>query len=139
VGELLACRLPPATVAARVPLPALLAGPTGKVVGDRGSLSQALVEPLFPPGSRLLTELRKDLKTKLLPRFEKLVLRTRARSERVTDHLNNSCPSEPSRQRCVATFPVNVVPGVIADTSQEKEPALHLRTAESAPVPPLVL
>jgi Transposase DDE domain len=139
VGGLLAGRLPPATVDARAPAPALLAGSTGKVGGDRGSRSQALVEPLFPPGSHLLTTRRKDLKTNLLPRFETLGLRTRARSDRVTDHRKNSCPSAPARQRCVATSLVNVVTGGIASTAQEKEPALHIRTAESAPVPLLVL
>jgi hypothetical protein len=139
VGGLLACRLTPANVDDRVPVPALLAGLTGKVFGDRGYISQALFEQLFPQGIQLITKLRKDMKNKLLPLFDKLLLRKRSLIESVNDQLKNICQIEHSRHRCMANFLVNVVTGLIAYTYQEKKPALHLRMAESEPVPLLVL
>ena len=81
VGELLACRLTVANVEDRVPVPALVAKVRGKVFGDRGSISQALFNSLFTHGVHLIPKLRKDMKNKLLPMLDNLLLRKRSLSE----------------------------------------------------------
>jgi hypothetical protein len=78
VGELLACRLTAANVDDRKPVPALLARMKGKVFGDRGYISQALFTNLFAQGVQLITKLRKDMKNKLLPVLDNLLLRKRS-------------------------------------------------------------
>jgi hypothetical protein len=139
VGELLACRLTVANVDDRVPVPALVAKVQGKVFGDRGYISQALFDTLFAQGVQLITKLRKDMKNKLLPMMDKLLLRKRSLIETVNDQLKNISQIEHSRHRSVTNFLVNLVAGLIAYTYQPKKPSLHIRMPQNASVPPVVL
>lgn len=127
VGELLACRLTVANVDDRKPVPHLLKDLHGKVFGDRGYISQALFETLFAHGVQLITKLRKDMKNKLMPMLDKLLLRKRSLIETVNDQLKNISQIEHSRHRSVANFLVNLVAGLIAYTYQAKKPSLHIR------------
>jgi hypothetical protein len=104
LGELLACRLTVANVDDRAPVPALVAKVQGKVFGDRGYISQALFETLFTQGVQLITKLRKDMKNKLLPMVDKLLLRKRSLIETVNDQLKNISQIEHSRHRSVTNF-----------------------------------
>lgn len=132
VGELLACRLTLANVDDRVPVPALVAKVKGKVFGDRGYISQALFDTLFAQGVQLITKLRKDMKNKLLPMMDKLLLRKRSLIETVNDQLKNISQIEHSRHRSVTNFLVNLVAGLIAYTYQPKKPSLHIRMPPDA-------
>jgi hypothetical protein len=116
LGEIVACCLTAANVDDRQPVPHLLHGLHGKVFGDRGYISQALFTSLFAQGVQLITKLRKDMKSKLLPLMDKLLLRKRALIETVNDQLKNISQIEHSRHRSVATFLVNLVAGLIAYT-----------------------
>lgn len=127
VGELLACRLTVANVDDRVPVPALVAKMHGKIFGDRGYISQTLFDTLFAHGVQLITKLRKDMKNKLLPMMDKLLLRKRSVIETVNDQLKNISQIDHSRHRSVTNFLVNLVAGLIAYTYQPKKPSLHIR------------
>lgn len=107
--------------------------------GDRGYISQALFEKLFAHGVQLITKLRKDMKNKLLPVLDKLLLRKRALIEPVNDQLKNISQIEPSRHRSVANFLVNLVAGLIAYTYQEQKPSLHIRMPHAKSFPVLAL
>lgn len=139
VGELLACRLTVANVDDRVPVPALVAEVRGKVFGDRGYISQALFATLFAQGVQLITKLRKDMKNKLFPMIDKLLLRKRSVIETVNDQLKNISQIEHSRHRSVTNFLVNLVAGLIAYTYQPKKPSLHIRMPQDASTSLLVL
>jgi hypothetical protein len=139
VGELLACRLTVANVDDRVPVPALVAKVKGKVFGDRGYISQALFDTLFAQGIQLITKLRKDMKNKLLPMMDKLLLRKRSLIETVNDQLKNISQIEHSRHRSVPNFLVNLVAGLIAYTYQPKKPSLHIRMPQDTAWPVVVL
>jgi len=121
-GELVACCLTAAKVAARQPVPHLVSSLLGKVCGDRGSISQALFTSLCAHGVQLLTKLRKDMKNTLLPLMEKLLLRKRSLIETVNDQLTNISQIEHSRHRSVANFLVNLLAALIAYTYQPKKP-----------------
>lgn len=139
VGELLACRLTVANVDERVPVPALVAKVKGKVFGDRGYISQALFATLFAHGVQLITKLRKDMKNKLLPMLDKLLLRKRSLIETVNDRLKNISQLEHSRHRSVTHFLVNLVAGLIAYTYQPQKPSLHIRRPQDTSLPMVVL
>lgn len=139
LGEVLACHLTPAKVDDRRPVPGLVKGLQGKVFGDRGYISQALFAGLFAKGVQLMTKLRKDMKNKLLSLGDKLLLRNRSLIETVNDQLKNICQIEHSRHRCIATFLVNLVAGLIAYTYREKKPSLHLRTTQATELSVLAL
>jgi len=122
-----------------MPVPGLVKGLQGKVFGDRGYISQALFEALFAQGVPLITKLRKDMKNKLLPLMDKLLLRKRSLIETVTDQLKNICQIEHSRHRSVANFVVNLVAGLIAYTYRAKKSSLHLRTPQTPELSVLAL
>jgi hypothetical protein len=138
-GELFACRLTAANLDDRVPVPPVLTAVRGKVVGDRGYISQALFAALSHPGIQLITTLRKDRRNKLMPLWDKLLLRKRSWIEPITEQLKHSCQIEHWRHRCVANFLVNLVAGLIAYTWQAKKPSLHIRMPEGEILPTLVL
>jgi hypothetical protein len=139
LGELVACRLTAANVDDRKPAPKLLHGLHGKVFGDRGYISQALFADLFSRGVQLITKLRKDMKDKLMPMLDKLLLRKRALIETVNDQLKNISQIDHSRHRSVPNFLVNLVAGLIAYTYQAKKPSLHIRMPQDNSLPIVAL
>jgi hypothetical protein len=135
-GERLAFKLTPANIDDRQPVPEMTRGMFGKLFGDKGSISQNLFERLFERGLPLITQLKKNMKNKLLPLFDKILIRKRALIETVNDQLKNISPIEPTRHRSIANFRVNLVAALIAYTYQDKKPSLNLRfhSEQSLPI-----
>ena len=125
-GELLAFQLTPANVDDRKPVPALTQGIMGKLFGDRGYISQALFEQLWQRGLQLVTKLKKNMKNRLMPLLDKILLRKRAIIESVNDQLKNIAQIEHSRHRSPLNFMVNLIAGLIAYTYQDSRPTLDL-------------
>ncbi len=61
----------------------------GKLFGDRGYISQELFEQLWAQGLQLITKLKRNMKNKLMPLLDKVLLRKRALIECVNDQLKN--------------------------------------------------
>ena len=99
--------------------------------GDKGYISKALAEKLFDQDIELITKVKKGMKQKLIPLFDKLLLRKRAVIESVIDQLKNISQIEHSRHRSVVNFLVNVVAGLIAYTFTEKKPNLNTQIKET--------
>jgi hypothetical protein len=97
----------------------------GRLFGDKGYLSKALFEELFNRGITLITKLKKNMKNKLLPLEDKLLLRKRAIIESVNDFLKNICQIEHSRHRSPKNFLVNLLSGLVAYSIIPKKPSLH--------------
>ncbi len=74
-GELLAIKLTLANVDDRVSVPEMTQSLFGKLFGDKGYISQALVELLFGRGVQLITKLKNNMKNKLLPPTVRLLMR----------------------------------------------------------------
>lgn len=126
-GELLACHLTPGNVDDRVPVPRMAQRLFGKLVGDKGYLSQKLFQHLWDAlGVQLITKLKRNMKNRLLPLSDKLLLRKRAIIETIIDQLKNISQIEHTRHRSVMNFIVNVLAGLIAYCHQPKKPSLNL-------------
>jgi len=125
-GELLTFRLTPANVDDRQPLPRMARVLFGKLFGDKGYLSQALFTALFDHGVELITHVRKNMKNRLMPLADKLLLRKRSIIETINDRLKNISQIEHTRHRSVPNFLVNLVAGLIAYCHQPKKPSLNL-------------
>ena len=126
VGELLAFCLIPGNVDDRKPVPELAKTLFGKLVGDKGYISQQLFELLFAQGLQLITPIRKNMKNHLVPLVDKILLRKRSIIETINDQLKNISQIEHSRHRSVTNFMVNLLAGLITYTHQEKKPSLNL-------------
>jgi hypothetical protein len=137
-GELLSLRLTPGNTDDRRPVPELVKGLFGKLFGDKGYVSRPLFETLYDEGVQLVTKLKRGMRNRLMPLFDKIMLRKRAIIESVMDQLKNISQIEHSRHRSVANCFVNLVAGLIAYTWREKKPSLNIRVKEQLQLPALV-
>jgi hypothetical protein len=126
-GELLACQITPGNVDDRTPVPRLCKRLFGKLIADRGYVSQPLFQQLLDTfGVQLITKLRKNMKNRLLPLMDKLLLRKRALIESAVDQLKNISQIEHTRHRSPINCFINIIAGLIAYCHQPKKPSLHL-------------
>jgi hypothetical protein len=89
-GEILACQVTPGNTDDRKPVTALCKGLFGKLVADRGYISQALFEQLFETfDMQLITRIKRNMKNRLMLLVDKILLRKRAIIESVFDQLKN--------------------------------------------------
>lgn len=126
IGELLAFKLTPGNTDDRKPINALSEGLFGKLVGDKGYISKILFETLFAKGLQLVTPIRRNMKNKLMPHLDKLLLRKRSIVETINDQLKNISQIEHTRHRSIWNFMVNLIAGLIAYSHQEKKPRIRL-------------
>jgi hypothetical protein len=135
-GDILAFQLTPGNVDDRVPVPKLAATLFGKLFGDKGYLSTPLFKTLFEQGVQLVTNLRSNMKNKLTPLTDKLLLRKRWIIETINDQLKNISQIEHSRHRSPVNFIVNVLAGLIAYMWQPKKNSLHFTQREASALSP---
>ena len=127
-GELLGLTLTPGNVDDRRPVRKLVRQLWGKLFGDRGYISQELFEQLWSQDLPLITKLKRNMKNKLIPVLDKVLLRKRALIECVNDPLKNISQIEHTRHRSATNGIVNMVAAVVAYTFPPKKPALDLST-----------
>jgi len=89
-GQLLNIAVTSGNTDDRKPVLNLLKGLSGKVVADRGYISQKLFEQLLTQmGSQLITKPKRNMKNKLMPLMDKLLTRKRSIIETIIDQLKN--------------------------------------------------
>lgn len=109
----------------RRPVPKLTKHLFGKLIGDKGYLSQRLFEHLFcEQGLQLITHVRKNMKNQLMPLLDKVLVRKRAVIESIHDQLKNISQIEHSRHRRPTNFLVNLIGGLIAYCHQPVKPLM---------------
>ena len=81
----------------------------GKLFGDKGYISQKLFDELFGRGLQLITKIKKNMKNKLMPMMDKILLRKRSIIETINDQLKNISQIEHTRHRSPVGFMVNLL------------------------------
>ena len=76
---------------------------------DKGYISQKLFDFLFEDGIQLVTGLRVNMKNKLMPFYDRMMLRKRYIIETNNDILKNSAQIVHSRHRSVNNFVMNLI------------------------------
>jgi hypothetical protein len=125
IGEILAFKLTRGNTHDSVPVTDLCKGIKGKLYGDKGYLGQKVFKELWETGLHLITNLRGNMKNKLMPLHDKLLLRKRFIIETINDQLKNISNIEHSRHRSPVNFLVNVIAGLISYTYREKKPSIR--------------
>lgn len=125
-GELMAFKLTEATVDDRKPVPDLIKNLVGKLIGDKGYISQKLFEELYKKGLKLLTKIKKNMKNKLMEMIDKLLLRKRSVIESINDQLKNISQIEHTRHRSIWNFACNILGGLAAYALQPKKPSIYV-------------
>ena len=126
-GELLNIILTPGNTDDRTPVPNLLQQLFGKVFADKGYVSQRLAKQLLQTaGIQLITKLKRNMKQRLMPLNDRLILRKRAIIETIIDQLKNISQIEHSRHRSPVNCFVNILGGLIAYCHQPKKPSIAI-------------
>ena len=126
-GEILACQITPGNTDDRKPVPVLCKCLFGKLIADRGYISQPLFEQLLETFNvQLITRLKKNMKNRLMPFVDKLLLRKRAIIESVIDQLKNISQIEHTQHRSPVNCFINIIAGLIAYCHQPKKPSLNI-------------
>lgn len=114
LGELLSVNFTKGNVDDRTPVPKMMKNIIGKLFGDKGYISKKLTNTLLEQGVQLVTGLKKNMKNKLLPMIDKILLRKRSIIETVNDQLKNISDIEHSRHRSPVNFIINLLCALIA-------------------------
>ncbi len=109
-----------------------------KLFGDRSYIFQALFTQLHEQGLQLITRCKKNMKNRLMPLIDKILLRKRAVVESINDQLKNISQIEHCGHRSLFNFVVNLLTGLVAYTYQEKKPSLDIRPKELPALPPAI-
>jgi len=123
-GGLLGCHLTAGNVDDRSVVEIMANGLFGKLFGDKGYISQSLFEKLLAKGIKLVTNMRANMKCRLMEWKEKILLRKRSLIETVNDTLKNVCQIEHSRHRSPINFLAHLIAGLVAYTRLPKKPSL---------------
>ena len=94
----------------------------GKLFADKGYISQKLFDFLFDDGIQLVTWLRVNMKNKLMPFYDRMMLRKRYIIETINDMLKNTAQIVHSRHRSVSNFIMNLVSALGAYCSFDNKP-----------------
>lgn len=86
----------------------------GKVFADRGYIKRELFESLFDQGIHLVHGLRANMKNKLMPMWDKIMLRKRYVIECINELLKNKANLVHSRHRSVPNFIMNICSALTA-------------------------
>ncbi len=124
-GEILGFYITTANVDERETADWITQGLHGRLIGDKGYISQTLFEKLMKRGLRLITKLRRPMKNRFISIEDKILLPKRAIIETVNDQLKNISNIEHTRHRSLWNFLGNVAAGLIAYSGKEKKPSLN--------------
>ena len=131
-GDILAIKLTPGNVDDRKPVPELTDNVFGKLYGDKGYISKALTGKLFEKNVELITNVKKNMKARLISLWDRAILSKRFIIETINDQLKNISQIEHSRHRSLHGFMLNLMGGIIAYCLKEKKPSINLDPADIA-------
>ncbi len=129
-GGIISVKVTPGNVDDRNPVPEMCKDLWGALYGDKGYISSPLEQELKDQDVTLITDIKKNMKPRVIKLWDKLMLRKRFVIETVFDQLKNISQIEHSRHRSLAGFMVNLIGGLIAYTFQPKKPAISLSRGE---------
>ena len=129
-GELCACKITPANTDDRQPVNDLTQDLLGKLFAEKGYIDQKLFNQLVERGLQLITGIRKNMKNRLMPLFDKLMLRKRSLIESANNQLKSVFHLEHSRHRSPYNGLINMLCAVIAYALYPNKPSLNLTEQE---------
>lgn len=97
----------------------------GKLYADKGYISSSLFEMLFNDGIHIVTGIKSNMKNRLMPIYDRIMLRKRSVIETINDQLKNICDIEHSRHRSIHNFFMNLIAALGAYCFFDKKPAIR--------------
>lgn len=94
----------------------------GKLFADKGYISPKLFESLFDDGIHLVTGIEANMKNRLMPLWDRIMLRKRYIIECINDMLKNTGKLVHSRHRSINNFIMNLVSAIAAYCFYDNKP-----------------
>ena len=94
----------------------------GKVFADRGYIKRELFESLFEQGIHLVHGIKANMKNRLMPMWDKIMLRKRYVIECINELLKNKANIVHSRHRSLHNFIMNICSALTAYCSFDNKP-----------------
>lgn len=123
-GELQGVKLTTGNTDDRAPVLHLTKQLTGLLFGDKGYIKQELFQALYDRGLKLVTGIKKCMKNKLVPIFEKILLRKRSMIETVFDILKCHFELEHTRHRSISNALVHIISTLLAYCLKPTKPSI---------------
>ena len=105
----------------------LAKGLQGKMFGDRGYVSNPVLEALMEQGLQLIYKLKKNMKNKLIEWQDKLMSKKRGVVETVIDLLKNACNIDHTRHRSPLNAITHIMAGISAYSFLDDKPTISLK------------
>jgi len=131
-GDILAVKLTPGNVDDRKPVPEMAENMFGALYVDKGYISKVLADTLFDNNVELITNVRKNMKARLLSLWDRAILAKRFIIETINDQLKNISQIEHSRHRSLHGFMLNLMGGLIAYCLKENKLSINLDPCDLA-------
>jgi len=98
----------------------------GKLYANKGHISQSLFDKFFSNEIHIVTGLMANMKIKLMPLYDKIMLRKRSVIKTINDELKNAAQLVHSRHRSLNNFLINVLAVNAAYTFFDKKPSMNI-------------
>lgn len=129
-GDLLSFRITKGNCDDRKPVKGLCKNLFGKVYADKGYISQKLFEEMLDLGVQIVTQMKKNMKPKIMPLEDRLMLKKRSLVESVFHILKNVLHIDHSRHRSPKNFVVNILAALTAYCFYPNKPSIRLEKHE---------
>lgn len=123
-GELLSVQLTPGNVDDRKPVRQMATRLVGLLFGDKGYIDQNLFRDLHETGLKFVTGIKTKMKNKLLPLYEKILLRKRSIIETVNGVVKNDFQISHTRHRSFVNGFIHIFSTLVAYALKSKKPAI---------------
>ena len=117
-------KITPGNVDDRAALKSMTRELTGKCYADKGYVGKDIFKNLWEKGLHLITGIRKNMKNKLMPRIDKVLLRKRFLIETVFGQLKTSMNLEHSRHRSPISAALSIVAALVAYSYKTNKPKI---------------
>jgi len=124
-GQIMAVRITPGNTDDRPALIRMLTGLKGKCFADKGYLGKEIFQALWQKGIHLITGIRKNMKTYLMPYLDKILLRKRFLIETVFGILKTDMNLEHSRHRSPMNAFVHIMATLVAYSYKINKPKIY--------------
>jgi hypothetical protein len=126
MGELLAFKLTPGNVHDSKMIEPLSEDLFGKLFGDKGYLNQKIFRKMLKKGLQIVTQIRSNMKNKLMNYTDRITLRKRSLVESVFHVFKNILNMDHTRHRSPVNFMTNLVSGLAAYCLSDRKPRMKM-------------
>jgi hypothetical protein len=126
MGELLAFKVTPGNVSDSKLVEPMSDGLFGKLFGDKGYLNQKLFKKMLKKGLEIVTQIRSNMKNKLMDYADRITLRKRSLVESVFHVFKDILNMDHTRHRSSKNFMTNLVSGLAAYCLSDRKPKMKM-------------